>query len=272
MITICPDHTHFPDILFLSGHENSSLGNHLLNFFFCCHLAHRHNYRLILPKIGNLERVLTHNLEYGNPPEQSFNEESVLLNSKAAYKDSLTLLRTGIRYDASIKGLFWHYPLINLDAIYRYASFKKPKWEPADNDVIIHIRGRDFLDHGQGYFKSIVPKKPYYDRAIHAARQNIETPSFKLLTDDEQLSKSILDGQDYELIDCDSDEAWLIMRSSKNLITSCSCFSWTAALFSKDFLAQPLAGYNFETPERGEFRYGFAIAGAHQIDGRSHIQ
>lgn len=269
MTVIYTDHSHFPEILTLYGHENSSLGNHLLNFFFCCNLSNRHSYELRLPKLGNLERVVEHNLKYDNPPKNLWQESNVLENSYLAYLDSIDLLDNGLSQDTIVKGLFWHYPLIDLSAINKYCRFKKPYWKPSRNDVIVHIRGRDFVDHGKPYFKSLVPKSPYYRRAFEKCYEYIRNPSFKLLTDDEDLSKIILKDHSYETIRCDSDEAWLIMKNAQNMIASCSCFSWTASIFNKDLLIQPLAGYNFETPERGEFRYGFAIDEAIQIDGRS---
>lgn len=273
MITISTDYTNFPEILQIDGHENSSLGNHLLNFFFCCHLAYKHNYKLILPKIGNIERVLDPRIEYGNPPPRFYNESSVFQGgTDASYdvlQESLYLLNNGVDRDTTIKGLFWHYPLINLEAIFNYATFKRSDVKLNKNDVVIHIRGRDFLTHGQPHFKNLVPRKPYYNNAINYIKTLIKKPNLKVLTDDEPLSKIILEDHRYEIIDCESDVAWLLMKESKNLIASCSCFSWTASIFNKEILIQPLGGYNFENPKKGEFRQGFHISKATLINAQS---
>lgn len=264
-----------------------SLGNHLLNFFYCCNLAYRHNYTLCLPMLSDIEKVGEPQVSYRTPPMHIYAEpyywaniphpnEFSLHNLSVASKSgerqliwSLRLLENGISQPSTIKGYFRHSELFNQEAIENFIKFEQGSTTFGEKDLVLHVRGTDFIGYGRPVFKNLVLGESYYVNAIGAARERLGDVNLKVITDHPSFASNILKDYDYELLDLDVGPAWLALKECTNLVMTCSTFCWTAALFPKQLLIQPKGGLNFENPEVGTIPYGFDIPGAIKVNGQT---
>ncbi len=105
------------------------------------------------------------------------------------------------------------------------------------NSVSIHIRGGQYLTHSKVILEFAPVQKEYYQKAIEHIRSKIKDPAFYVFTNDQEFSRSLLKGENSELIFVDKNtEAvdFFLMSECKNNIIINSTFSWWAAYLNKD--------------------------------------
>lgn len=258
-----------------------SLGNHLLNFWFCCTLSKIHGYELLLPCLSDIESVLDikvryfpicrhHKLEHDArySEETAFSgktPEEVAALSLIQRKCHLDLLERGLVCNCTINGNFWHADLF-LDQN-EYTDFFTVKENPRplrENAVLIHHRGTDAKNHLRNiYPKGICLTTEYYARAIAEAIKHFgNSVKFYVITDDIDDALVVLPKIEYTIIDTNAPSSWLIAHYAKNIICSNSSFCWTAALWNKEFRVMPAGGYNCNYPGTGVVPAGFYLPGA----------
>lgn len=272
----------FP-IEILASYKNlsipKSLGNHLLNFWFCCSLAKRRGYLLRLPNCNSeLDLVLDLKLgpcvlkEYGvsHSEHSAFSgktPEEVAVLSEQQRQSHLDLLKTGrwMVCSCTINGNFWHADLFGDKDEYRefFTIKENPKILPSDG-VIIHHRGTDSKTHLRQIYKNgICLPTEYYSSAIEIAKKQLgNSVKFYVVTDDPKDALDIIPKFCYTLIDTTPSHAWLAIHYANHIICSNSSFCWTAALWNKGTKIMPSGGYNHNHPGTGVVPAGFYLPGA----------
>ena len=103
----------------------------------------------------------------------------------------------------------------------------------AVNAVSIHIRRGDYLNEEQRKLYGGICTEDYYRRAVAMIRDKVLQPHFFVFTNDPQWVKKHLQGDEFEVVDC-NDEAngyldMLLMSRCQHHIIANSSFSWWGA-------------------------------------------
>lgn len=107
--------------------------------------------------------------------------------------------------------------------------FLPTKYEQDEENCIIHIRGGDFVKLGW----NVISPKEYYINAIKIMKDEYKRNNFKVVTDDNNYAKTILDelNIDYQFIGNNIYDDFYLIGSFKYRILSSSTFSmWASAL------------------------------------------
>lgn len=136
----------------------------------------------------------------------------------------------------TLKGHWQWYLWPHISAeIFDKIKLPKPK-DTRPNQVMIHIRGGDYLAnyHTKRFYGTIT--KNYYSDAIEFAKSRNSAVQFRLFTDDVKHAKSILR---HHLNDCEVDnststlQALANMKACSGAIMANSSFSWWGAFLQK---------------------------------------
>lgn len=265
---------------------NKALGNKILHVLFTLKIAERHGLKPIIPISSNLDDLF----DYKGDMKQLMSQEDlarvpIIYQEQTAFggktpQDTVAASRTQFEMhkqfletlkptsDFSVKGHFWHYELMPKASTFnsylgirttllehllnKYPSITNP------NVVAVHMRDTDFATHLTNIFpRGIMLDDAYYTRAIMEAERVLGTDiEYHLFSDNISRLSNLFKGRKFIAHDDSAAHDWAAMFVIKKIVLSNSSFSWTAALYNKEFIMLPECGYNYHEAS-GSVPYGF---------------
>lgn len=224
--------------------NNIALGNHMFQYTICRIVAEINNYNFFIPYPGYLKKFFP-NLDLGIDDGQIVNNYiddmmSQKFNSDIFNLPDFTNLSGYFQSEKYFKNyekkIFEWFEMTNL-----------PKLD--ENVCLIHLRGGDNRTEAISLqLKWLLPVE-YYQRAIDKISTYNNKLTFKVVTDDPELSIEYF--PNYEIVSKNVVDDFKLLRSCRYSIISPSTFSWWARWLSDGTTIAPNNWLNYNNPEKG---------------------
>jgi hypothetical protein len=244
------------------GVQITSLGNHVMHFFFIYNLACTKNFNLFLPIHTHLENLfdIAHLIrplpsdavcvfkeEYGGSIDEYY-----LKDLKNVHKSNRLLKELNLPLPKNfwVEGWYYANSLMPTQENINKLKFQKSilkeyeanfKFLEQEDHISLHYRGSDFKNHQIGWGDMRLPFKYYRDCLNTAKAKGIKVVNIFSDKKDEIVEnlKEFKNDFDFNFTSNTAYMDWFCLFKSKNLIASNSSFCWSAGLYNKDIVFQP---------------------------------